>query len=157
MPRLWRPSSSRRRGGLGGRCSLCETAVFSGKEPELFARFSRKGCWVLKNKKPTSGWKWASDAGARCSSVFPLPVRDGGAFRHSYLGNLPGGDGLLRARKTSLAAQMERLGGRVVHGAVHGSRYMREVCQQCVVTKTDRNKPVFVQGLRESFFRAARF
>ena len=47
-------SSSRRR-GLWLLCGPQSGRDFSGKERERFARFSRKGCWVLRNKKPTSG------------------------------------------------------------------------------------------------------
>ena len=83
---------------------------------------------------------------------FSLPVRDVGAFRHRYLVSLPGGDGL-RAHKGSRAIQMDGRGGQSVHRAVHGIRFMREVCQQYVVVESDRNKPEFLQGLGESIFR----
>ncbi len=47
-------SSSRRRGPRWPERSF-DGPRFSGKEPELLARFSRKGPWVPKNKNPLPG------------------------------------------------------------------------------------------------------
>ena len=126
------------------------TAV-SGKEPELLARFSRKGPWVPKNKKPTSGWKWASDAFARRSSVYPLPVRGGGAFRRSYLVDLPGGDGL-QAHEGSRATHMGGRSGHGVQRAVHGIGYCGKCASDVWTLTLIGTSPFFFKGCAKVFF-----
>ena len=143
-------SSSRRRGPRLPVRSVSGPR-FSGKEPELLARFSRKGPWVPKNKKPTSGWKWASDAGANCSSVFPLPVRAGGAFRRSYLVDLPGGDGL-QAHEGSRATHMGGRSGHGVQRAVHGIGYCGKCASDVWTLTLIGTSPFFFKGCAKVFF-----
>lgn len=73
-------SSSRRRRPRRPVRSCYGPRCFSGKERELFARFSRKGPWVLWNKKPTSGWKWASDAVLLAPQFFHFPYAQAARF-----------------------------------------------------------------------------
>ena len=144
-------SSSRRRGPRLPVRSVSGPR-FSGKEPELLARFSRKGPWVPKNKKPTSGWKWASDAFARRSSVYPLPVRGGGAFRRSYLVNLPGCDGLQAHRGSQATHRMGGRSGHGVHRAVHGIRYCGKCASDVWTLTLIGTSPFFFKGCAKVFF-----
>ncbi len=150
--RGWQRRRHRDDTGPGGRWGRLGGRGFCANEPLLVGGSSRMGRWVPKKKKPTSGWKWASDAFARCSSVLPLPVRDGGAFRRSYLVNLPGGDGLQAHRGSQATHRMGGRSGEGVHRAVHGRRYCRKCANSVWTQILIGTSPIFFKGCAKVFF-----
>ena len=148
-------SSSRRRGLWYPRGPFPGRLCFLGKNPSVSLGFPGRGIGFEKQKthfREGSGLWRISVA----PQLFHFLALGGGAFSRYYSANLPSGDGL-HAHERLRALQMEGLGGQVVQRAVHGNRFMREACQQCVVAETVRNKPKSFQGLSESFFCVSDF